>query len=91
MMQRQEIYSLQNSGRKFCCMAKTFSPLRWVMISHFFFRLGFKEKTGRLFRELKSQYFIFYKYWLFFNSKILIFNPNAFNSLRRHKSFAEGK
>lgn len=50
--------------------AKIYLPLHFIIFLHNRFKTGFKEKVVLLFRSAKSQYFIFLKYWLFFETEI---------------------
>jgi len=69
MMQRQKYHHLFFCGRT-ACLRNKFSNFR-RFISEQLKRNPtiFKRKAFQLFNDAKSQYFIFLKYWLFFDSE----------------------
>lgn len=50
--------------------ASIYHPRHFIVFLHNRIKTGFKEKVILLFQQTKSQYFIFLKYWLFFETEI---------------------
>lgn len=69
-MMKCQIIHHRKIYRVYTNLVKIYLPRHFIVFLHNRFKTGFKEKVVLLFRSTKSQYFIFLKYWLFFESEI---------------------
>jgi len=74
MIKHQQIHHFINNGSNSCQKTKIPYSHRFIRRMFKYFSYSFREKVLPLFRAMKSQYFKFLKYWLFFEKKNLTIN-----------------